>query len=165
MLTANLWQQTGLCNGSVGFIEDFLYAEQQKPSNLPIAVLVNFHDYSGPAFLADKPKCIPIPPITYKWNDGSSTKSRQQLPLCLSYAITIHKSQGQTLSKVIIDLGDGEIAAGCSFVALSRLRKLSDCLIHPMPFERLTKIGKLKGLKRRVLEEDRLEQLSHAITN
>ena len=155
MLTANLWQQTGLCNGSVGFIEDFLYAEQQKPPNLPIAVLVNFHDYSGPAFLADKPKCIPIPPITYEWNDAS-TKSRQQLPLHLSYAITIHKSQGQTLSKVIIDLGDREIAAGCSFVALSRL---SDCLIHPMPFERLTKIGKLQGLKRRVLEQEYISKI------
>ena len=79
--------------------------------------------------------------------------SHQQLPLRLSYALTIHKSQGQTLDKVVIDLGNKEMAAGCSFVALSRLRKLSDCLINPMPFERLTKIGKLEGLQKRIAEE------------
>ena len=44
------------------------------------------------------------------------------------------------------------MAAGCSFVALSRLRKLSDCLINPMPFERLAKIGKLKGIQKRIEE-------------
>ena len=50
------------------------------------------------------------------------------------------------------------MVAGCSFVALSRLRKLSDCLIHPMPFERLVKIGSLKRIQQRKIEEERLQQ-------
>ena len=83
MLTANLWQQAGLCNGSAGYIQDFLYSEGHKPPHLPIAVLVNFEGYIGPPFLTDKPKCVPIPPITFEWNDGVSSMSRQQLPLRL----------------------------------------------------------------------------------
>jgi hypothetical protein len=43
-----------------------------------------------------------------------------QYPLKLAWAVTIHKSQGQTFEKVIIDLGDGAFAHGQTHVALSR---------------------------------------------
>lgn len=96
MLTANTWQQAGLCNGVTGIVDSILYAEGHKPPNLPIAVLVLFSDYLGPPFVPNKPKCIPVTPITFEWYDSHSSRlSRQQLPLRLSYAITIHKSQGQ----------------------------------------------------------------------
>ena len=38
MLTNNLWQQVGLCNGARGIVESLLYLEGQKPPNLPIAM-------------------------------------------------------------------------------------------------------------------------------
>ena len=62
-----------------------------------------------------------IPSVTFEWHNGTHRLSRQQLPLHLSYTITIHKSQGQTLSKAVIDIGDKEMAAGCTFVAVSSL--------------------------------------------
>ena len=130
MLTSNLWQQVGLCNGATGVVEGILYANNQKPPCLPIAVLVNFTVYAGPPFLPNKPQCIQIPPTTYEWHDGLSRLSRQQVPLQLSYAITIHKSQGQTLTKAVIDIGDKERAAGCTFVAISRLKTLSGLMIQ-----------------------------------
>ena len=98
MLTSNLWQQVGLCNGTRGTISDLLYAQGHKPPNLPIAILVNFPDYSGPPFIVTRPKCIRIPPIVREWHNGLRTLSRQQIPLRLSYAMTIHKSQGQTMT-------------------------------------------------------------------
>ncbi|MBI4335467.1 MAG: AAA family ATPase [Candidatus Omnitrophica bacterium] len=43
-----------------------------------------------------------------------------QYPIKLAWAITIHKSQGQTFGKVIIDLGNGAFTHGQLYVALSR---------------------------------------------
>lgn len=43
-----------------------------------------------------------------------------QYPFRLAWAITIHKSQGKTFTRVVIDIGRGAFAAGQMYVALSR---------------------------------------------
>lgn len=49
MLTRNLWQEFGLCNGSTGVVEELLFHPDRPPPCLPIAALVEFPNYTGPA--------------------------------------------------------------------------------------------------------------------
>lgn len=51
MFTAqvNLWADTGLVNGSVGVVQEIVFEENQGPPFFPIAILVEFDTYSGPA--------------------------------------------------------------------------------------------------------------------
>ncbi len=68
--------------------------------------------------------------IEYKYNslddkiEEEVVGSFKQYPVKLAWAITIHKSQGQTFDNVIIDIGFGAFTHGQTYVALSRCRTL-----------------------------------------
>jgi ATP-dependent exoDNAse (exonuclease V) alpha subunit len=52
--------------------------------------------------------------------ESESVGSFTQYPLRLAWAVTIHKSQGKTFDRVVIDIGRGAFAHGQVYVALSR---------------------------------------------
>lgn len=58
------------------------------------------------------------------------TLQRQQLPLLPSYAMTINKSQGQTLQRVGLYLNDTVFSHGQLYVALSRCRNRDSIFVH-----------------------------------
>ena len=53
----------------------------------------------------------------------------RQYPLMLAWAVTIHKGQGKTFDKVIIDIGRGAFAHGQTYVALSRCTTLGGIVL------------------------------------
>ena len=160
MLTMNLWASVGLCNGATGTIDDIIYATNHQPPDLPIAVIVRFDNYRGPSFRDQLPSCVPICPITVSAQSLEGIHERQQLPLKLAYALTIHKSQGLTLSKAWIDIGKSEKTPGISYVAISRVKTLSSLVIEPLTFERLANIKSSVTLHYRLQEESRLDHMA-----
>jgi len=53
----------------------------------------------------------------------------KQYPLMLAWAVTIHKSQGKTFDKMIIDIGRGTFSHGQIYVALSRCTTLDGIVL------------------------------------
>ena len=157
MLTSNLWVDFGLVNGAMGTIEAICYQTGGPPS-LPTAVMVRFDKYNGPSLPNG---VVPITPIRRSWSTSGAQCSRLQLPLKLAWAVTIHKSQGLTLDKVVIDVGKKEFSPGLTFVACSRVRQLEDLLFSPpFHYQRLSNLSKSRHLTSRKTEDQRLQILS-----
>ena len=156
MLTSNLWVEFGLVNGAMGTVESICYQTGGPPS-LPTAVMVRFDKYSGPTFTNE---VVPITPIRRCWSSSGMQCSRLQLPLKLAWAVTIHKSQGLTLDKAVIDVGKKEFSSGLTFVACSRVRHLEDLLFSPpFNFQRLSTMSSSRHLLTRKAEDQRLKTL------
>ena len=110
-------------NGSIGTIHDI--AEKK------IKVKINHKIYEVKKEKWDR--------IQYSYDDDQQevlenvTGSFKQYPMRLAWAITIHKSQGQTFEKVIIDMSQGSFAPGQLYVALSRCISLEGIeLLRPL---------------------------------
>ncbi|MFW5659127.1 MAG: ATP-binding domain-containing protein, partial [Bacteroidota bacterium] len=71
----------------------------------------------------------------YSWNkqqkmvETETVGTFTQFPVQLAWAVTIHKSQGLTFDRVVIDLGRGAFAHGQTYVALSRCRSLEGIVL------------------------------------
>lgn len=86
-------------------------------------------------------KVVEVGPFTwemfrFRFNDetqkleSESVGSFMQYPLKLAWAVTIHKSQGKTFSKVVLDIGTGAFAHGQTYVALSRCTSLEGIVLR-----------------------------------
>ena len=107
--------QQGLVNGSRGTVVGFHLTEEKK--RLPI---VRFES-------SLEEHLIETETWTVEQN-GVVMASRVQIPLALAWAISIHKSQGMTISQVEVALNE-VFEAGQAYVALSRVTSLAGLVI------------------------------------
>ena len=128
MLIANVDVSDGLCNGVSGIIKGI---EFRNSTNMPSVVYVKFDsDRIGvkarsARFIAPQYSgCTPITPRkeVFKLKGKTYTTTRQQMPLKLAWAVTIHKVQGQTTDKAVVSM-EG-LKAAMAYVALSRVTTL-----------------------------------------
>jgi len=107
MCTVNLDMDNGICNGSQGIITGFMETSQGA---LPEVTFVN-----GVKKLLD---------LHYVQSEEYPAIAIGYIPLCLAWALTIHKIQGATLTMADIDVGNQIFECGQTYVALSRVQSL-----------------------------------------
>ncbi len=87
MLTMNLWNDAGLCNGATGTVIEIIYAHDLEPPSLPVAVIVHFDNYRGQS-VSNLPNCVPICPVTVTNRNFTLTSERQQVSASMVYDYT-----------------------------------------------------------------------------
>ena len=155
MLKTNIWTDKGLVNGALGYVRKIVYLpECYPPEHLPEILMIEFDNYTNPTI----DNLVPISLVTRYWKSKSYNCSRKQFPVDLAWAITIHKSQGLTLDKAVIDLGDKERSLGLTYVALSRVKTLEGLIFNTSyNFKRFDNLKKSKLLEDRLKDELRMK--------
>ena len=118
MCVANLELEglTPIVNGSQGIVVGFMGGLPKVKFNNDIVKIINKHIWSSEN----------IPGVAIS-----------QIPLIYGWAITIHKAQGLTLDKAIIDLGNGIFECGQTYVALSRIKSLEGLYLTAFDYSKI----------------------------
>ena len=111
MCTVNLNLDRGVCNGSIGTVVGF-NTDDEKETDEPAPIVLFSNG------------CRMVMSKKYWQSEDFPTLAIGQYPLCLAWAITIHKIQGATLSMAEIDIGSSIFECGQTYVALSRVKSL-----------------------------------------
>lgn len=101
--------------------------DQLEDRELPDAVYVKFDDDSIELRLKDNrlhTHTSYLSTTTFQALRGYGDVERRMLPLILSWSVTVHKLQGTTLERAVIDLGKKNFPKGQIYVALSRVKSL-----------------------------------------
>ena len=119
MCIVNLDQDIGVVNGSQG-------------------IVINFHNESGINFPVVQFKTCKMIIKPHLWkNDKYENEGVYQVPLILSWAITIHKAQGISLDEAMINIGSSVFEYGQTYVALSRVRTQEGLYIKSLDISRI----------------------------
>ena len=139
MITTNhskkKYKNNGIVNGARGKI-DSIQSSKENPDVAEIIWVRFTDDKIGQllrkdsfsllkSFKPNDPLSVPISKQRKQFSVKSNVKwMREQFPLTLCYAITAHKSQGQTLDEVLIDFSGNKSRINCGsfYTALSRVK-------------------------------------------
>lgn len=108
MLVTNLCPEMGLANGSCGEVESF--------------------DSDGWPTVKFASATVKVRPYEWVVQLARGKMTASALPLKLAYAITIHKSQGQTIDKLFVDLAN-VWEYGQAYTSLSRAKSMQQLVV------------------------------------
>ncbi len=149
MLRRNVATEDGLVNGSTGAVWN--WPDEYHPNGLVTRVNVKFdpHDkiqvgaeqrkkIAAHLLPANEPLVVPILPIEVLLQHKGMNITRTQIPLVVAFAITIHKSQGQTFVAFVVGTnGMRSKTAGMIYVALSRGKSLNGLYLVELDFSKI----------------------------
>jgi len=110
MCMQNIDVEQGICNGAQGIVVDFISTSVDNGYKVPVVLFSN----------GGKRMIEPV----WSQSEDYPCIGVAQIPLCLAWALTIHKIQGSTLTMAEMDLGDSVFEYGQTYVALSRIQNL-----------------------------------------
>lgn len=146
MCTVNLDIESGICNGSVGIIIGF-----STGTTPPIPIVKFINGVTRQMSLK------------YWQSEEFPTIAIGQIPLRLAWAMTIHKSQGATLSIGEVDIGSSVFACGQTYVALSRIESLYGLYLSDLNPSKIKVNSKVKEFYHKIpkidFEEEEEEDL------
>lgn len=147
MLKRNKDVEAGLVNGSVGTVMEIktLHAARDATAADSVTTIeVKFDKIERTVSLSREAASFEVLHGIYY--------TRKQFPIMLAFAITIHKSQGLSLTSAIVDVGAKTFGPGMTYVALSRVTSLQG--LHLIDVDR----NKLKYDMKAVAEYNRLRE-------
>jgi ATP-dependent DNA helicase PIF1 len=127
MCLTNLDLEAGICNGSQGVIVKFVPAgEGLITAGTVLGELAPVVRFTN--------GCVRVIERHVWQSDEYPALYISQYPLCLAWALTIHKIQGATMAMAEMDLGNAIFEYGQTYVALSRIQTLDGLYLsafHP----------------------------------
>jgi ATP-dependent DNA helicase PIF1 len=116
--------------GDVCLIMRNLNVDDGVTNNTRVVILKITKRYISCQTIGSRPVNILLPRIRFNFRlpyGQSFTMTRLQFPLRRAFCLSIHKSQGQTLQRALIDARGGFFAHGHLYVAMSRVTRY-DCI-------------------------------------
>jgi ATP-dependent DNA helicase PIF1 len=139
MCISNIKQEIGLVNGSQGIVKRFEFGYPiVKFDNIQTEMKMKEHSWGVES--EDTPEENP--------------HTINQLPLVLSWAITIHKSQGMSIENAIVDIGNSIFQYGQTYVALSRVKSLNGLYLTKMNAQKIKAHPEVKKFYKKLKSDD-----------
>jgi ATP-dependent DNA helicase PIF1 len=125
MMLKNTYQKQGIINGSLGVVKEF-----HSKTGYPIV------KFNNNKIIVISPEIWSSEKFDKEKNKIKIEASIEQIPLILSWAMTIHKSQGMTLDKIKCNLAN-VFSEGQIYVALSRVKTIEGLFINNINFDKI----------------------------
>lgn len=166
MLLANIQTKTSLVNSATRYLHNI--KQPVSTTNLRSILLqalifrIKRVSYSRP-ILQEVDNSLYITVLLFRtkriFYRRGQEHQRKQFPIRVAFAITVHKAQGITLEKAVVNITIREFTAGLRYVAVSRVKSINTLMFEkPFDFSLFTNSLRSAGLvreadiKRRALE-------------